>query len=446
MEETVTHKGIIGILLALAMTVSVFSGACDPAKNTHAADDYHTWSQKDDRWAGTSMGGSSVRESGCYITSIAMVAAASGARDTESFNPGVFAQQLNSIGAFSWDGGLASWASVNTVIPEVRIETANLSFSSGSREGKASEMKSWLDKGMYVICNVGGHWVYVDSISGSDIIMADPAKIETDLYSVYNDIYCYQVLSGKNPYGTVSGAEVTFTETTAFSEAATTTSAATAITSTTTSATAANAVTTTVSSSENTAVSTTAVESELAIDTALLTAPLSVIEKAVPANSETSQTTTAATTTTEAETSTSIASVLPTGEYYYSGTETSAVLSEMDSESTVVTTIKNGEIVFVTKTIGEFGCININGSDAWVKLSELTYAGEAKSLTAGDINGDGKSDTVDLALLNDYIRSCEELPEGVSILRRCEIEAADISNDGMIDNDDVMLFLMHICK
>ena len=73
-----------------------------------------------------------------------MVAAASGARDTESFNPGVFAQQLNNIGAFSWDGSLMYWASVNAVIPEVKIETANLYFSSGSREGKASEMKSYL--------------------------------------------------------------------------------------------------------------------------------------------------------------------------------------------------------------------------------------------------------------------------------------------------------------
>ena len=87
MEETVTHKGIIGILLALAMTVSVFSGACDPAKNTHAADDYHTWSQKDDRWAGTSMGGSSVRESGCYITSIAMVMRLSKDEDVDPNKP-----------------------------------------------------------------------------------------------------------------------------------------------------------------------------------------------------------------------------------------------------------------------------------------------------------------------------------------------------------------------
>lgn len=87
MEETVTHKGIIGVFLAIVLLVSMIAGAVSPTINVHAAEDYRSWSQKDERWAATAMGGSTIRDSGCYITSIAMVAAASGARDTDSFNP-----------------------------------------------------------------------------------------------------------------------------------------------------------------------------------------------------------------------------------------------------------------------------------------------------------------------------------------------------------------------
>ena len=95
---------------------------------------------------------------------------------------------------------------------------------------------------------------------------------------------------------------------------------------------------------------------------------------------------------------------------------------------------------------GDYGCININGSDAWVSMAELVYAGESEELTIGDINGDGTADAVDLALLNDYIRCAAELPQGVSILRSCEIEAADINCDGTINSNDVLIFLMQICE
>ena len=109
----VTQKRIIGAFIAFIMMIVMIAGSVDPKNTAHAAEDYRTWSQKDDRWANTAMGGSTIRESGCYVTSIAMVAAASGARDTDSFDPGVFARQLNNIGAFSWDGSLMYWASVN---------------------------------------------------------------------------------------------------------------------------------------------------------------------------------------------------------------------------------------------------------------------------------------------------------------------------------------------
>jgi len=453
MEETVTNKGIIGVLLAFVMLVGMIAGVYCPSETAHAAEDYRTWSQKDERWSETAIGGSTVRESGCYITSIAMVAAASGARNTEEFNPGVFAQQLNNIGAFGWDGSLMYWASVNAVIPEVKIETANLYFNAGSREGKASEMKEWLNKGMYVICNVGGHWVYVDEISGSDVKMADPAKTETDLYSAYSDIYCYQVLSGKNPYGTSAMTTDTTVSSETTTESSTTTTTTTTTTTSTTTTTTTTLTTTTTTTTVSAEVTTTAETTTAAA--AVIAAPLSALEKLANGKAEKPTTTTTAetaattttTTTAEAETTAmTTAETVPTGEYYYSGSETAPVYAERSSESSIITSLSNGQIVNVTRTVGDYGCININGSDAWVSMAELVYAGESEELTIGDINGDGTADAVDLALLNDYIRCAAELPQGVSILRRCEIEAADINCDGSINSNDVLIFLMQICE
>lgn len=403
MVETVTQKRIISAFIAFIMMIVMIAGAVDPKNTAHAAEDYRTWSQKDDRWANTAMGGSTIRESGCYVTSIAMVAAASGARDTDSFDPGVFARQLNNIGAFSWDGSLMYWASVNAVIPEVRIETANLEFTSYSREGKAAEMESWLNKGYYVICNVGGHWVYVDSISGGCVTMADPAKTETDLYSVYNDIYYYQVLSGKEPYGSQQ------TETLAVMPAETTTT--TAFTTTTTTTT--NITTTTTTTTTTTMTTTTTTMTTAAVSTVFMT---------------------------------KAADVIPTGEYYYSGNETVNVYTDLSENTDTIAEMQNGDIVNVTRVIDGWGCINIDGTDAWVKLSELVYAGDGVELVPGDISGDGAADAVDLAVLNNYIRDLNDRPEGISTLRRCEIEAADISGDGIINDTDVLMYLMLICK
>lgn len=461
MEETVTHKGIIGILLAFIIMISMIAGAVSPANRAHAAEDYRTWSQKDERWASTAMGGSTVRDSGCYVTSIAMVVAASGARNTEDFNPGVFAQQLNSIGAFTWDGSLAYWASVNKVIPEVKIETANLSFKAYAREGKAAEMKEWLDKGYYVICNVGGHWVYVDSISGGDITMADPAKTETDLFSVYSDVYFYQVLSGKEPYGqtsieSTSTATTTSetTETTITTTKATTTAAATAKAATTTKTTATKAAATTTKTTVKAAATTTRTLATKSTTAALTTVESSAettsTAKTTNTKATTTSTTTAAIPTTSADATAAASGVnvseFPTGEYFCSediGTEIYADLKRTDN---VLTEMTKGDIVWVSRVLGGWGCVIIDGTDAWVDLEKLTYAGEEKELISGDINGDGKADAIDLALLNSYIKNCCERPEGISTLRRCEITAADISCDGVINDTDVLMYLMLICE
>ena len=67
-------------------------------------------------------------------------------------------------------------------------------------------------------------------------------------------------------------------------------------------------------------------------------------------------------------------------------------------------------------------------------------------LGSGDINNDGTVDMYDLILLNEYLKREEKLPSGISMLRQCEIAAADINRDGSTDGSDVLAYLMIICS
>ncbi|WP_028516470.1 dockerin type I repeat-containing protein [Ruminococcus flavefaciens] len=406
-------KGILCFLLTLLMFAGVFAGVFTPRKYALAAEDFRMWRQLDDRWGNTAMGGTTVRRSGCYITSIAMVAVASGARDTDSFDPGVFAKQLNDMGAFSSGGALIAWASVNKAIPEISIATANISFKSGDQKGKAAEMKEYLDKGMYVICNVGGHWVYVDGIIGDDVYMADPAKDDILMFEAYNNagINCYQALKGKNPY---SGFTPLKTNT---AEVATSASSSTATT----------ATTVTAASTTKAAVST-------------------VKTSAATSTSVAKTTVTSAKTTVAASTSKAAPKEYKTGEYYCTSDEKIDIYADIKDTKSVIAALEYGNVVNIISVNGSYGEVSIDGKKGWISLDKLEYADSDKKLSAGDINGDGSADAYDLALLNEYIISREKLPEGISVLTSQEIKAADLSGDEIINNTDVLLYLMLICN
>lgn len=406
-------KGILCFLLTLLMFAGVFAGVFTPRKYALAAEDFRMWRQLDDRWGNTAMGGTTVRRSGCYITSIAMVAVASGARDTDSFDPGVFAKQLNDMGAFSSGGALIAWASVNKAIPEISIATANISFKSGDQKGKAAEMKEYLDKGMYVICNVGGHWVYVDGIIGDDVYMADPAKDDILMFEAYNNagINCYQALKGKNPY---SGFTPLKTNT---AEVATSASSSTAT----------NATTVTAASTTKAAVST-------------------VKTSAATSTSVAKTTVTSAKTTVAASTSKAAPKEYKTGEYYCTSDEKIDIYADIKDTKSVIAALEYGNVVNIISVNGSYGEVSIDGKKGWISLDKLEYADSDKKLSAGDINGDGSADAYDLALLNEYIISREKLPEGISVLTSQEIKAADLSGDEIINNTDVLLYLMLICN
>ncbi|HRN70832.1 MAG TPA: C39 family peptidase [Candidatus Woesebacteria bacterium] len=138
-------------------------------------------SQRDERWAGMSMGGSSesVLDVGCFITSIAMVMRYYGADytpamiagDSKYFLPGSAYMYLPSTFNGSWPNG------------------------KNYRNISSGELSSFLDRGVPVIAGVRGasHYVVLKKTDGSDYIMNDP------IYGPDKKVSDYYSLSG--PYG-----------------------------------------------------------------------------------------------------------------------------------------------------------------------------------------------------------------------------------------------------
>lgn len=196
-------------------------------ENTSIYDEYLSWSQLDERWGSTPMGNSNIRSSGCLLTSLAIMAVHSdsidstamanmGITDIEQFNPAVLADAYTNVGGFTSGGAIASWGTINQLIPQIKWGTDDY-FKNTSQDAVAEEIRQFQSEEWHVIARVvteygGYHWVYIQGVADDNsIIMCDPAKQETDLYSAYPDGLQgeYWLLKGKNP-PSASKAENTF--------------------------------------------------------------------------------------------------------------------------------------------------------------------------------------------------------------------------------------------
>lgn len=180
-------------------------------------DEYLSWSQLDERWGNTPMGWSNIRSSGCLLTSLAIMAVNSdsiddtamanmGITDIEQFNPGVLANAYTNVNGFTSGGAIASWGTVEQLIPQITWGKDDY-FVNTEKSAVANEIRTMNNEGWYVIARVvtengGWHWVYIQGVTEDDnIIMSDPAKQESDLYSAYPGGLQgeYWILKGKNP-------------------------------------------------------------------------------------------------------------------------------------------------------------------------------------------------------------------------------------------------------
>lgn len=114
-----------------------------------ATEDYKTFSQLDERWAGYVYGGgATIGSAGCFITSFAvqMAYANPELRDVNTFNPKILAEGL------TFDGDLLYQSSVNNVDSTFHWESKE---STPGGEETETRIKELLDAGKYVIVRAG---------------------------------------------------------------------------------------------------------------------------------------------------------------------------------------------------------------------------------------------------------------------------------------------------
>eukprot|EP00919_Chromeraceae_sp_WS-2016_P068220 GHVR01161641.1.p1 GENE.GHVR01161641.1~~GHVR01161641.1.p1 ORF type:complete len:126 (-),score=8.91 GHVR01161641.1:1042-1419(-) len=120
------------------------------------------------------------------MSSAAMALAGTG----HSFNPSTLNKWLKQHGGYV-SGDLFVWAAINSL---------GLTFIGKFQN---SEIKSKLDAGYVVICNVhnGGHWVLAYGYSGDNILVNDPGYSTTS-YSLREIVNgqngVYKITKGKN--------------------------------------------------------------------------------------------------------------------------------------------------------------------------------------------------------------------------------------------------------
>lgn len=225
--QRISGKKIFSVISAFVMSLCFVVSSSSTSDNTGMIlsaeatdgnsiyDEYLSWSQLDERWGNTSMGYTNIRSSGCLLTSLAIMAVHSdsiddaamanmGISNIEEFNPGVLADAYTSVNGFTSGGAIASWLTVEQLIPQIEWGKDDY-FASTEKSVVADEIRAMTNDGWHIIARVangGFHWVYIQGVTDDDnIIMCDPAKTETELYSAYPEGLQgeYWMLKGKNP-------------------------------------------------------------------------------------------------------------------------------------------------------------------------------------------------------------------------------------------------------
>ncbi len=155
--------------------------------------EFSKWKQYEGEWASVPMGnsGQTVKDIGCFVTSIAILIAKSGVpTNLNPFNPKTFVEYMNKIGGFDSGGSFAQMSNVSKVAPTFRYQGRD-DILSYTKEKKFERIKQIVTTpGLYAMVevkgNTGQHWVAIDTISGNDILMMDPGSRATNLWQQYN--------------------------------------------------------------------------------------------------------------------------------------------------------------------------------------------------------------------------------------------------------------------
>lgn len=171
--------------------MSCNTGSGSGCNSTGSTGPYAGWKQGDPAWSTITIGNtnSTIGGVGCLVTSVSMLIAKSGVAVNVDgdFNPGTFVQKLNQVGGFQ--GANFVWGAVSDVAPNFKF-VSKVYVSGQSQQQKLSTLQGLLDQGYYVVAevkgNTGQHWVAIDGINGSTVLMMDPASQSTSMWQEYN--------------------------------------------------------------------------------------------------------------------------------------------------------------------------------------------------------------------------------------------------------------------
>ncbi len=194
MLKLLKKNGRKRIVAALSAAVLVFSGSTGFIDLNNSAiyaatGEYKSWKQSDPRWSGIYLGGSkeTMSQSGCAVTSVACLVVQAGCLDESEFNPGILCNFLNQNGGLDAWGNIY-WGVVSKLVPDFIFDRTAYLYGSSAEE-KASEIKSYLDQGYYVISDVrySGHWVAIDKVEDGVVYSIDPASgVSNKMFEQYN--------------------------------------------------------------------------------------------------------------------------------------------------------------------------------------------------------------------------------------------------------------------
>ncbi len=154
-----------------------------------ATGEYLTWKQSDPRWGSVRLGGSweTIRQSGCAVTSVAMLLVKSGNFDESTINPGTLCEFLTKNGGLD-SSGCIYWGKISELCPSFTFAGTGMLYGNTAEE-KAAEYKSYIDQGYYLVADVrySGHWVAIDRVENGVVYMLDPAAGSSEiLFDQYN--------------------------------------------------------------------------------------------------------------------------------------------------------------------------------------------------------------------------------------------------------------------
>lgn len=166
---------------------------------------YASWKQYEGPWTGVYLGnsGKTIKQIGCLATSVSMLIAKSGVPTIlADFNPGTFVEYLSQHGGFV-NGGNFVWSSASLVAPTFKYQGQH-SVSGYSKQQKLNKIVELMNDGCYITAevkgNTGQHWVAIDAVAGTTIIMMDPGSASTDMWAQYNwqntsTLACFKVVN-----------------------------------------------------------------------------------------------------------------------------------------------------------------------------------------------------------------------------------------------------------